>query len=173
VEARRALGVRRPPPADPDRHNLLGLVKHLAAVELGYFGDTFGRPSGIRPPWDEADPNSDMFAAAGESRGFITDLYRQARAHADGTIAALPLEAAGRVPWWPAGRNPVTLHQVLVHVTAETHRHAGHADVVRELIDGAAGMQPGNDNLPSHDAAWWAAYRDRVERAARRAARGA
>jgi hypothetical protein len=44
---------------------------------------------------------------------------------------------------------------------------------VRELIDGAAGMQPGNDNLPSHDAAWWAAYRDRVERAARRAARGA
>ncbi len=162
--------VRRP--VTPTGTNLLGLVKHLAGIELGYFGDTFGRPSGIRPPWDEADPNSDMFAAPDESREFITGLYRRAQAHADGTIEALPLDGAGRVPWWPAERNPVTLYQVLVHVTAETQRHAGHADIARELIDGAAGLQAGNDNLPSHDAAWWAAYRDRVERAARQAAAG-
>src|SRR5579875_2939915 len=162
--------VRRP--VTPTGTNLLGLVKHLAGIELGYFGDTFGRPSGIRPPWDEADPNSDMFAAPDESREFITGLYRRAPAHADGTIEAQPLDGAGRVPWWPAERSPVTQYEVLVHVTAETQRHAGHADIARELIDGAAGLQAGNDNLPSHEAAWWAAYRDRVERAARQAAAG-
>jgi Protein of unknown function (DUF664) len=49
---------------------------------------------------------------------------------------------------------------------AETDRHAGHADIVRELIDGAAGVRQGNDNLPPGDAAWWAAYRQRLERIA-------
>jgi hypothetical protein len=72
--------VRRP--LVPTGTNLLGLVKHLASVELGYFGDTFGRPFAGTPPWDESDPNSDMFAAAGESREFITGLYRRAWAHA-------------------------------------------------------------------------------------------
>jgi uncharacterized damage-inducible protein DinB len=160
--------VRRP--MTPTATNLLGLVKHLAGVELGYFGDTFGRPSGLRPPWDETDPNSDMFAAADESRESIIDLYRQAQAHAEGTIRELPLDATGHVPWWPAERNLVTLHQILVHMTAETNRHAGHADIVRELIDGGAGVQAAKDNLPSHDPAWWAAYHDRVERAAQQAA---
>ena len=52
---------------------------------------------------------------------------------------------------------------------AETHRHAGHADVVRELLDGSAGLRAGNDNLPAQDEAWWRAYRARVEDAARAA----
>ncbi len=39
--------------------NLLGLVKHLADIEFGYFGDTFGRPFPGKLPWDESDPNSD------------------------------------------------------------------------------------------------------------------
>src|ERR1039457_1720926 len=43
--------------------NLLGLIKHQAGAELAYFGDTFGRPcSQDQLPWDEADPNSDMWA---------------------------------------------------------------------------------------------------------------
>src|ERR1035438_10190267 len=87
------------------------------------------------------------------------------------TIDALPLDAIGHVPWWPEGRRAVTLHSVLVRVTAETHRHAGHADIVRELIDGAAGMQDGNDNLPPGDQAWWESHRTQVERAARKANR--
>lgn len=150
--------------------NLLGLVKHLAGVELGYFGDTFGRPFAGKLPWDESDPNSDMFAAVGESREFITGLYRQAWAHSDATIDALPLDATGRVPWWPSERNEVTLHRILVHVIAETCQHAGHADIIRELIDGAVGLSPDRPNLPSDDRVWWETYRDRVERAAREAA---
>jgi uncharacterized damage-inducible protein DinB len=161
--------VRRP--MVPTGTNLLGLVKHLAFVEFGYFGDTFGRPSEDQLAWDESDPNSDLYAAPGESREFITGLYRRAWAHSDATIAALGLEAVGHVPWWPAERNEVTLHRILVHVVTDTSRHAGQADIIRELIDGAAGLTAGDSNLPSDDQAWWAAHRDRVERAAREAAK--
>ena len=161
--------IRRP--LVPTGTNLLGLVKHAAFVEFGYFGDTFGRPSEDRLEWDESDPNSDMFAGPGESREFITGLYRRAWAHSDATIDALALEAIGHVPWWPAGRNEVTLHRILVHVATETARHAGQADIIRELIDGAAGLTSKHSNLPSDDQAWWAAHRDRVERAAQKAAR--
>ena len=162
--------VRRP--LTPTGTNLLGLVKHLASVELGYFGDTFGRPSSEPLPWFDADaePNADMWAAAGESRDDIISLYRRAWTHADATIKALPLDAVGRVPWWPEERREVTLHTILVHVIAETNRHAGHADIVREFIDGAVGLRAGNDNMPPGDAAWWQSYRDRLERAAREAA---
>jgi len=151
--------------------NLLGLVKHQAGVEMGYFGDTFGRPCPDELPWDESDPNSDMFAAPGESREFITGLYRRAWVHADETIELLPLDAIGHVQWWPADKNEVTLHHILVRVATETSRHAGHADIVRELIDGAAGLTPDRPNLPPGDQASWQAYRDRVERAAQEAAR--
>jgi Protein of unknown function (DUF664) len=151
--------------------NLLGLVKHVAGVEMGSFGDTFGRPCPDQLPWDESDPNSDMFAAPGESREFITGLYRRAWAHADETIELLPLDAIGHVPWWPADQNEVTLHHILVRVATETSRHAGHADIVRELIDGAAGLAADRSNLPPGDQASWQAYRDRVERAAQEAAR--
>jgi hypothetical protein len=151
--------------------NLLGRVKHQAGVEMGYFGDTFGRPCPDELPWDESDPNSDMFAAPGESREFITGLYRRAWAHADETIELLPLDAIGHVPWWPADKNEVTLHHILVRMATETSRHAGHADIVRELIDGAAGLTPDRPNLPPADQASWRAYRDRVERAAQEAAR--
>ena len=63
----------------------------------------------------------------------------------------------------------VPLHLILVHLIAETHRHAGHADIVRELIDGAAGLRAGNDNLPPASPDWWAGYRDRLEQTARQA----
>ena len=56
-------------------------------------------------------------------------------------------------------RSEVTLHQILVHMIAETHRHAGHADIVRELIDGAVGLREGNDNMAPGDQSWWEGYR--------------
>jgi Protein of unknown function (DUF664) len=108
-----------------------------------------------------------MWAKADETRAQIVGLYRRAWAHSDATIAALPLDTIGHVPWWPAEHNEVTLHHIVVRVIAETHRHAGHADIVRELIDGAAGLLDGNDNLPAGDRAWWESYRSQVERAAR------
>jgi hypothetical protein len=131
---------------------------------------TFGRPSADQPAWDESDPNADMFAAPEESRDFITGLYRRAWAHADATIEALALNATGRVPWWPTDRNEVTLHHILVRVIAETSRHAGHADIIRELVDGSAGLTAERPSLPPGGKANWQAHHDRVERAAREAA---
>ena len=118
---------------------------------------------------DDAEPNASMWATPEESRAEIVAIYRRAWRHADETITALPLDAAGRVPWW-GDDGAVTLHHILVHVTAETQRHAGHADIVRELIDGAAGLLEGTDNMPPGDQKWWRGYRDRVEEAARSAA---
>ncbi|MFE6286254.1 DinB family protein [Streptomyces sp. NPDC057877] len=158
-------------PLTPTGTNLLGLVKHAATVELGYLGDTFGRPSGEPLPWvaQDAEANADMWATAEESRADIVGLYRRAWAHADATVDALALDTVGRVPWWPDGRDEVTLHHAVVRVIADTHRHAGHADILRELMDGAVGMNEGNDSMPPGNAAWWQGYRDRLERAAREA----
>jgi uncharacterized damage-inducible protein DinB len=161
--------VRRP--LTPTGTNLLGLIKHAASVEFGYFGETFDRPFDEPLPWlaDDAEPNADMWATADESREQIIGLYHRAWAHSDATIDTLTLDAIGHVAWWPDDRNEVTLHRILIHVIAETDRHAGHADIVRELIDGAAGLRDGNDNLPPGDDAWWEEYRQRLERAAREA----
>jgi uncharacterized damage-inducible protein DinB len=157
-------------PVTPTGTNLLGLVKHLAGVEAGYFGECFGRPFPEPIDWVDGEPNADMWATADESSADILALADRVAAHADATIEALGLDSEGTVPWWPDDRNPVTLHLLLVHMVAETNRHAGHADIVRESIDGAAGLRPGVDNLPDVDAAWWASHRDRVEAAARTAA---
>jgi hypothetical protein len=110
-----------------------------------------------------------MWATPDESRDQIVSLYRRAWAHSDATIDALTLDAVGHVPWWPEERREVTLHRVLVHMIAETNRHAGHADIVRELIDGAVGLRAGNTNMAPGDAAWWESYRSRLEQAAREA----
>ncbi|HSJ91689.1 MAG TPA: DinB family protein [Ilumatobacter sp.] len=156
-------------PLLPTGTNLLGLVKHVASVTLGYFGDTFGRPHGEHLPWfeDDAAPNADMWADEDETSDAIVGLYDRAWAHADATIEALSLDTIGRVPWWPEERAAVTLHTVLVHMTAEVHRHAGHADVVRELIDGTVGLRAEVDNLWVPDEGW-AAQRQRLEAVAQR-----
>lgn len=162
--------IRRP--MVPTGTNLLGLLKHVASVEAGYFGATFDRPFPEPLPWfeDDAEQNADMWATADESRDDIVGLYRRVWAHSDATIDALELDATGHVPWWPDDRSEVTLHRILVHMIAETDRHAGHADIVRELIDGAAGLRVDNDNMATGDQAWWQDYRNRLEHAARQAA---
>jgi hypothetical protein len=106
-----------------------------------------------------------MWARADESRAEIVGRYQRACAHADATIEALDLSSTGTVPWWR--ESTVTLHKMLVHVLAETNRHLGHADIVREVLDGATGMSATNSNLPEQDASWWADYRAKVEQAAR------
>ncbi|MEU6197682.1 DinB family protein [Streptomyces sp. NPDC047061] len=165
--------VRRP--LTPTGTNLLGLVKHVAGVELAYFGDTFGRPFfATQPPpswWytEESEPNADMWAGADESREQIVGLYRQAWEHSDSTIETLALDATGHVPWWPEERREVTLHHILVRVISDTQRHAGHADIVRELIDGSVGYLSGKENLPPGDKEWWEGHRSRLERVAREA----
>jgi hypothetical protein len=150
--------------------NLLGIVKHLTFVELGYFGPVFGRPMGQSNLWFEEDveDNADLFVRADESRSDIVGNYRKACETSDATIEALDLDAQGSVPWW--GDQTVNLHHVLVHVIAESFRHAGHADLARELVDGSIGYKADDSNVPEHDSAWWQAYRDQVEREAGQAA---
>jgi uncharacterized damage-inducible protein DinB len=164
--------IRRP--LVPTGTNLLGLVKHVASVEAGYLGDTFGRPFGEPLPWidEDAELNADMWATPEESRADIVGLYHRVWANSDATIEALPLDALGQVPWWPDDRREVTLHRILIHVIAETNRHAGHADIVRELIDGTVGLRQDNDNMVPGDKAWWDDYRNRLEQAAREASSG-
>jgi hypothetical protein len=146
--------------------NLLGLVKHSTATHLGYFGEVFGRSTdglGVRFS-DNAGPAAEFWATPDESRQDIVDRYRDAWAFSDETIDQLTLDSVGRVWWW--GDAAVTLHRILVHVTADTQRHAGHADIVRELIDGSVGMLEGVDNLHIRDPAEQQRFRDRVEAAA-------
>lgn len=161
--------VRRP--LTPTGTNLLGLVKHVASVEAGYLGECFGRPFPDPLPWfaDDAEPNADLWATEHESRDDVVDLYHRVWAHSDATVAALDLDARGKVPWWPEERREVSLHRILVHVVAETNRHAGHADIVRELVDGATGLRPEADNMwmPEGDAGW-EAYRARLQEVAER-----
>ncbi|MET9890265.1 DinB family protein [Streptomyces sp. NPDC006465] len=162
--------VRRP--FTPTGTNLLGLVKHVTGVELAYFGDTFGRPyfDAEPPQWwytEDAESNADMWATADESREQIVGLYRQAWEHSDSTIETLALDTIGHVPWWPEEQREVTLHHVAVRVIADTHRHAGHADVLRELMDGSVGWLRGKENVPPGDEEWWKEYRSRLEQVAR------
>jgi hypothetical protein len=160
--------VRRP--LTPTGTNLLGLVKHLALSESRYLGDVFGRPMSEQPPWRDGggEPEADMWVSENETRREVVEFYRRVWNHADATIDALDLDAPGTVPWWK-GSPDVVLFNVVVHLVAETNRHAGHADILREQIRAEAG----SPDLADHDAQWWVAYRARVERAARVAGREA
>lgn len=157
-------------PRTPTGTNLLGLVKHAAACELGYFGETFGRPSDLPLPWDaegvSVDDNTDMFATESESMAEVLQWSRACFDHADATIEALPLDAPGSVAWWPEDRREVTLGQIIVHVALDEARHAGHADILREQIDGRSGLRSEGDNLPEWDADRWAEYHARLTRIA-------
>jgi hypothetical protein len=144
--------------------NLLGLVKHLAGLEYGYLGESFGYPAAESMSWIEdgsIGQGADMWARPEESSEYITGLYRRACAHADGVIAALDLDAPGSVAHWPEHSRDTTLGVLLIRMVAETAQHAGHADIVRELIDGTGG--PDQDGL---DEATWREYLGQVQTAA-------
>lgn len=124
-------------PMTPTGTHLLGLVKHLAAVEYGWFCETFGRPTETLP-FDPEDDEADLRVEPGESTEEILRFYARARAAADAAVDALPLEHTGTA-WHGA---TVSLRWVLIHMVEETARHAGHMDLMRELIDGAVGDHP-------------------------------
>lgn len=145
--------------------NLLGLVKHLTGGEYTYLGTSLGRPPPETLPW-EADGSvwlgADMWATAQESGDEMLARYRRACTHGDAAIAALPLDAPATVPHWPEHRRRTTMGVLLIRMLDETAHHAGHADIVRELIDGRGGSdseQLGEDRP-------WAEYLERVQGAA-------
>lgn len=134
-------------------NNLLGILKHCLNVEAGYFGPTFGRefptPEELVPMQAfEEDPQADWYAREDETKDGLIDLYRRVGVFADQTIEQLPLDAPGRVPWWRPGRQDVTLQRIIIHVTCDLARHAGHADIMREQLDTAIGLRRENTNIP-------------------------
>lgn len=157
-------------PRTPTGTNLLGLVKHCAVVELGYFGPVFGRRPPLPFPWeaDGASPedNLDFFAVDGESMSDVLDYAHDCFRYADDTIEKSSIDALGEVPWWPPERQVVTLGQIIVHVALDEARHAGHADILREQIDGAVGYRDSGDNLPGWDAERWVSYVENLRRIA-------
>jgi hypothetical protein len=149
--------------------NLLGLIKHLSTSEARYFGEVFDRPFSEPLPWwdDESERGADMWATEHETRAEIVDRYRRVWDHADATIDALAIDAPGHVPWWP--RPDVKLFNVLVHRLTETSRHAGHADILREQLDGTVGLDGASVAQQEKDAAFWENRHAKIERAARAA----
>lgn len=144
--------------------NLLGLVKHVATVEARYFGEVFGRPSPEPlPRWQDSD-GSDLWAAEDETLDQIIGFYRRTWEHSDATIDDLPLDAPGHVPWWPQPHTDTNLFAVMVHVLSESVRHAGHADILREGLDGRTGLRPEHERPVDEEAR--AAHRAKIERAA-------
>ncbi|HET6773930.1 MAG TPA: DinB family protein [Acidimicrobiales bacterium] len=124
-------------PMTPSGTNVLGLVKHLAAVEYGWFCEPFGRPT--EPlPFDEDDEDADLRVDPGETTADVLAFYERARAAADQVIADLDLDDTGTA-WFG---DTVSMRWVLLHMVEETARHAGHVDIVRELIDGVTGDHP-------------------------------
>jgi uncharacterized damage-inducible protein DinB len=141
--------------------NLLGLVKHLAGIEAEYFGVCLGRTVEPMPWWDDGtEPNADMWATADEPVDQILGLYRRATAEANAVIDELELDATAHVPWWEPP--DTTLHRLLVHMIAETARHAGHMDILRETVDGRLGLLEAVPNLPDVDEEWWRAHVHRL-----------
>ncbi|MET7647098.1 DinB family protein [Streptomyces sp. NPDC005426] len=148
--------------------NLLGLVKHVAAVEARYFGEVFDRPSPQPlPRWQDHD-GSDLWATGDETRDQIIESYRRTWEHSDATINELPLDAPGHVPWWPEPYSHTNLFAIMVHVLSESVRHAGHADILREGLDGRTGLRAEHEQRIDEEAR--AAYCTKIEEAARSAA---
>jgi Protein of unknown function (DUF664) len=146
--------------------NLLGLVKHNAIWDSRYLGEVFDRPfPEALPRWDDKSAEgTDHWATEHESRADIIGLYHRVWAHSDTTIEALDLDSQGYVPWW---NEPVPLFNIMIHCLSDTTRHAGHADILREGLDGAVGENTGSQPRYGQDPAFWEARRTSIERAAR------
>lgn len=147
--------------------NLLGLIKHLTTVQLLYLGVVFERPIDDGPAWmtPELERGADLWARREESRDYIVSTFHRASRHADATIEDLDLATTADVPWVPFLGANVSLHRIAMHVLGEVQRHAGHADIIREMIDGHVGKQPDDIDLPALNPNEWQERRDRIEHA--------
>jgi hypothetical protein len=130
----------------PSSITLGGLLKHLALVEADYFsGRLLGAPG---PPWNtvdwDADPDWDWHSAAEDSPEQLFALWQDAVARSRSLVAeALAdggLDQLARVTW-PDGRAP-SLRRILIDLIEEYARHVGHADLLRESVDGLVGEDP-------------------------------
>ena len=121
-----------------------GMLKHLALVEDSWFSERLAGQAPA-PPWDtvdwDADPDWEWRTAAGDSPGQLRELWQasvaRSRSRATEALAAGgPAQLAARP--WPDGRAP-SLRWILCHMIEEYARHNGHADLIREALDGVTG----------------------------------
>jgi Protein of unknown function (DUF664) len=118
----------------PSGNTLLGLVKHLATWEYIWICRTFGHPA-EQLPVDEGDDYADVRIDPGDSTAGILAFYSRARAAADQVIGEVDLDEAGTTMFG----DTVSLRWAVIHILEDTARHAGHIDIMRELIDGMVG----------------------------------
>ncbi len=152
-------------PLTPSGSNLLGLVKHLASVEHEYVTTCAGFPTDRRLSWVEdgsMEENADLWLTEDESAAWVLDLYAVVAKQTERAAAALPPDSPAKVPWW--AKSSTTFDTLLMHITSETAQHAGHLEIMRELLDGQGDR--GDAQAADRDAAWWTAYRQGVFRAA-------
>ncbi|XVV07444.1 DinB family protein [Actinosynnema sp. CA-248983] len=123
--------------AEPSSMSLLGLVRHMADVERGWFRRFL---AGEDAPWHFPGEPDEAFDGAVGDPEVVAEAWSVWRAEvefADRFVAAAPdLDVCGDDPW----RGPLSLRWVLVHMVEEYARHNGHADLLRERIDGAVGQ---------------------------------
>ena len=122
-----------------------GLVKHVTAVEERW-ADFIERGADAFPPVDEASmaAHSQGFQLLeGETLDAVLAEYAKVAARTDELVASLPsLDVAHplpEAPWFPPGAE-WSARRAILHIIAETSQHAGHADIVREAIDGQKTM---------------------------------
>ena len=122
----------------PSATTLLGIVKHLAYVERWWFQMNFaGDPVAFPWPEDEPDQDIDFRVAPGDTIESISALYQREIARSREIIAGASVEDIGK----GFGKvEPRSLRWIMIHMIDETARHAGHADILRELTDGAIGQ---------------------------------
>lgn len=123
-------------PGTPSGLTLLGLVKHLAYVERSWFRKVFAGED-VAFPWSEQDPDADWRVEPDEATDQILALYRDEIERCREVTRNRSLDASARCP--PPWGSGVTLRWIIVHMIEETARHNGHADILREAIDGQTG----------------------------------
>jgi uncharacterized damage-inducible protein DinB len=126
------------------RTTLLGLIKHLAHVERGWFRVVFAGEQVRGDPRHDSDPDFDFAVDAGETTEDVISLYlEEIRLAREAIAGASPDTRARRAEVHYNGERirgeELTLRWILTHMIEETARHNGHADILRELIDGRTG----------------------------------
>ncbi|MDJ0354486.1 DinB family protein [Pseudarthrobacter sp. PH31-O2] len=156
-------------PLTPTGTHVMGLLLHLAVTESQYFISCLGRE--IENPVIQGviasrDAQADFLPPPNMTLADAVEIYRETTVAADAVLDDLELDTTAVVQWWTKHRH-TTVERLLVHMIAESHRHAGHLDIVREQLDGFIGLRPSAPNIPGLTPDQWEEQRLRIKELAR------